>query len=119
MDTLRIKGIKVETIVGVHDWERKLPRTVVIDVELQTDVARAAKKDSLKEALDYAAVAQEITTFVSTSDFQLIETLAERLAQILQQKFGVNWVKLEVHKPGAVPGTSDVSVAIERGIEVR
>ncbi|MGQ0586672.1 MAG: dihydroneopterin aldolase [Gammaproteobacteria bacterium] len=115
MDTIRIKGLKVEAIVGVHDWERKLPRPVIVDVELQTDVARAAKNDSLKDALDYAAVAQEVTTFVGTSDFQLIETLAERLAQKLQQAFGVTWLRLEVHKPGAIPGAGGVSVVIERG----
>ncbi|MGH8441385.1 MAG: dihydroneopterin aldolase [Nevskiaceae bacterium] len=115
MDTIRIRGIKVEAIVGVHEWERKVPRPVLVDVELATDVARAAKRDALKDALDYAAVAQEITTFVSTSDFQLIETLAERLAQKLQQAFAVTWLRLEVHKPGAVPGAADVSASIERG----
>jgi len=115
MGTIRIKGLKVETIVGVHEWERKMPRTVVIDLELAADVARAAKQDALKHALDYAAVAQLVTEFVTTSDFQLIETLAERLAERIQKGFSVAWVKLEVHKPGAIAGAQDVSVSIERG----
>jgi len=118
MDSIRIRGLKVETVVGVHAWERKVPRPVVIDLELATDVARAAKHDALKDALDYAAVAQFVSEFVATSDFQLIETLAERLAEKLQKDFGVQWLKLEVHKPGAVAGAADVSVVIERGIEV-
>ena len=119
MDTIRIRGLKVETVVGVHDWERKLPRPVVIDLELAADAARAARPDALKDALDYAAVAQLVSEFVTTSDFQLIETLAERLAEKVQKDFGITWLKLELHKPGAIAGASDVSVVIERGIEVR
>lgn len=115
MDTVRIRGLKVEAIVGVHDWERRLPRPVVIDLELAADVTRAAKSDALKDALDYAAVAQTVSAFAAASKFQLIETLAERLAAKLQKDFGVAWLKVEVHKPGAVAGAQDVSVAIERG----
>jgi 7,8-dihydroneopterin aldolase/epimerase/oxygenase len=115
MDTIRIKGLKVEAIVGVHDWERQLPRPVVIDLELAADVARAANSDALKDAVDYAAVAQAVSAFAGASKFQLIETLAERLASMLQKDFGVAWLKLEVHKPGAVAGAQDVSVSIERG----
>jgi dihydroneopterin aldolase len=115
MDTIRIRGLKVEAIVGVHEWERKVPRTVVIDLELATDAARAATSDALKDALDYSAIATAAAGFVVAAQPQLIETLAERLAAKLMKDFGVAWVKLEVHKPGAVAGTQDVSVAIERG----
>jgi dihydroneopterin aldolase len=115
MDTIRIRGLKVEGIVGVHDWERRVPRPLVIDLELATDAARAAKKDSLKDALDYAAVAQAVTQVVVTSEFQLIETLAERVASMLLKDFGVAWLRLELHKPGAVAGAQDISVSIERG----
>ena len=115
MDTIRLRGLKAEGIVGVHDWERRQPRPIVVDLELATDAARAAKKDALKDALDYAAVAQAVMQVVATSEFQLIETLAERLAEKLQKDFGVAWLRLELHKPGAVPGAQDVSVSIERG----
>jgi dihydroneopterin aldolase len=115
MDTVKVRGIKAEGIVGVHDWERKVPRTLVVDVELPADVARAAKSDALKDALDYAAVAKAVGAFVGASNFQLIETLAEKLAEKLRAEFGAAWVRLEVHKPGAVPSAQDVSVAIERG----
>lgn len=115
MDTIRLKGLKVETVVGVHDWERKVPRPVVIDLELATDAARAAKSDAIGDALDYSAVAQAVTAFAGASRFQLIETLAQRLAEKLQKDFAVAWLRLELHKPGAVPGAQDVSVAIERG----
>jgi 7,8-dihydroneopterin aldolase/epimerase/oxygenase len=115
MDTVRIRGLKVEAIVGVHDWERKLPRPVVVDLELATDAARAAKSDALKDALDYSAIAQAVTTFAAASKFQLIETLAQQLAEKLMKDFGIPWLRLELHKPGAVPGTQDISVSIERG----
>jgi dihydroneopterin aldolase len=115
MDTIRIRGLKVETIIGVHAWEKKLPRTLVIDLELAADVARAARSDALADALDYHAVAQAASAFVAASRFQLIETLAQRLAEKLQTEFAVGWLKLEVHKPGAVAGAQDISVSIERG----
>lgn len=115
MDTIRIRGLKVETIIGVHEWEKKLARTLMIDLELAADVARAAKSDALADALDYHAVAQATSAFVAASRFQLIETLAQRLAEKLQKEFAVAWVKLEVHKPGAVAGAQDVSVSVERG----
>src|SRR5438046_2512737 len=104
MDTIRIKGLKAETIVGVHDWERRMSRLVVVDLELATDAARAANSDALKDALDYHAVAQATTAFVTASKFQLIETLAELLAAKLRKDFSLAWLRLELHKPGAVAG---------------
>ena len=115
MDTIRIRGLKAEGIVGVHAWERRVPRAIVVDLELAADVARAAQGDALKDALDYAAVAQAAQAFVGASQFQLIETLAEKLAEHLRARFGAAWIRVEVHKPGAVPAAQDVSVAIERG----
>lgn len=105
----------METVVGVHAWERKLPRTVVVDIELACDVARAAHSDALADAVDYSAVARAASTFIGAQRFQLVETLVERLAEKLMADFGAPWVKLELHKPGAVAGAADVSVAIERG----
>lgn len=115
MDIVRIKGLKVDTVVGVHDWERKLPRPVIVDLELSTDAARAAQGDRLGDALDYHAVAQAVTACIRGVQPQLIETLAQRVAVMLQKDFGVAWLRLELHKPGAVAGASDVSVTIERG----
>jgi dihydroneopterin aldolase len=115
MDVVRIRGLKVETIVGVHDWERRLPRPVIVDLELATDAARAAKSDQLQDAVDYHAVAQSVSACIIGAQPQLIETLAQRVADQLMREFGVTWLKLELHKPGAVPGASDVSIAIERG----
>ena len=115
MDTIQIKGLKIEAIIGVHGWEKKLPRTVLIDLELATDAARAASKDAIADALDYSAVADSCTKFVTQSRFQLIETLAQRLADIRMKEFGAPWLRITIHKPGAVPAAQSVRVTIERG----
>jgi 7,8-dihydroneopterin aldolase/epimerase/oxygenase len=115
MDVVRIRGLKIETVVGVHDWERKLPRTVTVDLELATDAARAAASDRLADAVDYYAVAEAVKACVRAQKPQLIETLAQHVAEMLQKDFGVAWLKLELHKPGALAGATGVSISIERG----
>lgn len=115
MDTIRIRGLKTEGVIGVHAWERKLPRVLLIDLDLATDAARAAKTDALGDALDYHAVSLAVTTLVAEGKAQLLETLAEQLAAMLKERFGVSWLSLTVHKPGAVPAAAGVSVSIERG----
>lgn len=115
MDTLRITGLKTEALIGVHAWERKLPRTLLMDLELATDLARAARSDAITDALDYAAVADVTIAFVRESRYQLVETLAERLAEKLMKEFRTPWLRITVHKPGAVPAAQSVSVTLERG----
>jgi 7,8-dihydroneopterin aldolase/epimerase/oxygenase len=119
MDRIQIRGLKAETVIGVHEWERKLPRPVVVDVELPTDAARGAASDRLADALDYHAIGAAITTFVGAARVQLIETLAEQLAAELMRQFALPWISLTVHKPGAVAGAQDVSVSIQRGVRVK
>lgn len=118
MDLIRIRGLKAEALIGVHDWERKLPRTLLVDLDLATDAARAAGKDRLEDALDYHAVSQAVLALTAESRVQLLETLAERLAAMLQEKFRVRWLALTLHKPGAVPAAQDVSISIERGSRI-
>lgn len=115
MDTIHIRGLKVEALIGVHAWERQLPRPLVVDLELGTDVARAAASDRLADALDYQAVADAATAFVGASRLQLVETLAEQLAAKLRKDFKLPWLRLTVHKPGAVAAAQDISVTVERG----
>ena len=115
MDTIFLKDIRVQTIVGVWDWERQMPQTVSIDLELGADVQRAAETDNIESTLDYRAVAKRVSGFVAESRFQLIESMAEGIAEIVTGEFAVPWVKVTVHKLGAVRGSSDVGVIIERG----
>jgi dihydroneopterin aldolase len=115
MDIIFLKDIRVETIVGIWDWERRMPQSVSIDLELGADIRRAAESDNIDSTLDYRAVAKRVRTFVAESRFQLIETMAEGIAEIVTGEFAVPWVKVSVHKPGAVRGSQDVGIIIERG----
>ena len=115
MDKIFLRELKVETIIGIWDWERKIRQTVVIDLEMSADIAKAAATDDIKDTLDYKGVAKRIQQFVSESSFQLVETLAERIAGIVRDEFDVAWVRVRVNKPGAIRGSRDVGIDIERG----
>lgn len=115
MDKIFLNELKVDTIIGIWDWERKIRQTVIIDLEMSADIARAAATDSVKDTLNYKSVAKRIQSFVSDSSFQLVETLAERIAGIVRDEFDVQWVKVRVNKPGAIRGSKDVGIQIERG----
>jgi len=115
MDIIYLKDLHVETIVGIHEWERHTRQTVVLDIEMAGDVARAAGTDRIEDTIDYKAVALRLAQFASESRFNLVETLAERLAGILLEEFGVSWCRLRLNKQGAVRDVRDVGVVIERG----
>lgn len=115
MDIVFIRELKVQTVIGAFEWERSIRQTVVLDLEMGADVAKAAATDQLEDALDYKAVSDRISGFISESSFQLVETLAESVAAILQKEFDITWLRLRVSKPGAVRGAKDVGVLIERG----
>jgi dihydroneopterin aldolase len=115
MDTVFINDLRIETIIGIYDWERKVRQTISLDLEMAADIGRAAATDAIDDTLNYKAVAKRLIAFVEGSDFQLVETLAEKVAAIVLSEFSVPWLKLTVHKPGAVRGSRDVGVVIERG----
>ncbi len=115
MDTIFLHDLKVDTVIGIWDWERKIRQTVVIDLDMSADIAKAAATDSVDDTLNYKNVAKRVQQFVADSSFQLVETLAERIAGIVTDEFGVAWVRVRVNKPGAIRGARDVGVIIERG----
>jgi dihydroneopterin aldolase len=115
MDIVFLRDLRVETVIGIYDWEREIKQTVVLDLEMGADVARAAVSDQIEHALDYKSVAKRLIDFVEQSEFQLVETLAERCAGIVREEFGVPWVRLTLNKIGAVRGARDVGVIIEPG----
>ncbi len=114
MDTIFLRDLKVETIVGVWDWERKVRQTVSIDLEMAADIRRAAASDNLDDTLNYKLVAKRVQQFVGESNFQLVETLAEKIAEVVLNDFDVPWVEVCVNKPGAIRGARDVGVRIRR-----
>ena len=115
MDIVFLRDLRIETIIGIFDWERRTRQTIILDLEMSADIARAAASDHIDDTLNYKAVAKRLMQFVGESEFQLVETLAERCAQIIREEFGVRWVRLTLNKKGAVRDATDVGVIIERG----
>ena len=115
MDIVYLNDLRIDTIIGVYDWERRTRQTVIFDIEMATDIRKAAKADNIDNTLDYKAVAKRLIAFVSESKFELVETLAEKVASVLVDEFNVSWCRVRLNKKGAVRGVRDVGVIIERG----
>lgn len=113
-DIIYLNDLKIDTVIGVYDWERRITQTISIDLEMATDIRKAAKSDHIDDTLNYKAVAKRLIAFVGESRFQLVETLAEEVAAIILNEFDVPWVKVRINKQGAVRYAGDVGVIIER-----
>jgi dihydroneopterin aldolase len=114
MDKIFLSALSVECIVGIWEWERRVKQTVIIDLEMAADIRRAAASDRIEDTIDYKKVAKRLLAFVGDSQFHLVETLAERIAQVVVVEFGVEWVKVRLNKQGAIRGARDVGIEIER-----
>ncbi len=117
MDTVFIEDLRIETVIGIYDWERKIRQVVALDLEMAFDNRKPAASDRIEDTLDYKAVSKRLIAFVENSTFQLVETLAERCAEIVLSEFNVAWLRLRLAKPGAVRGSKSVGVVIERGVK--
>lgn len=115
MDIVYIEGMQVETVIGIYDWEREIKQTVCLDLQMGTDIRQAASTEDIDNCVSYQTVSERLISFIEESEFQLVETMAEEIAQIVLDEFDVRWVKLKLGKPGAVPAATDVGVIIERG----
>jgi dihydroneopterin aldolase len=115
MDIIFIRDLRVETLIGVYPQERQSRRTLLLDLELGADIRPATATDCLDDTLNYQAVAQRIIEFAATCDCQLVETLGERIADLVLREFGAPWLRLTLRKPGAVPEAREVGIIIERG----
>ena len=113
-DTVFLRGLAVDTTIGFFEWERHVRQTVVIDLEIPVDCARAAASDDVADTTDYKRIAKRTVQFVNESSFKLVETLAHRLATTLLEEFDIAWIRLTLNKPGAIRGSRDVGVMIER-----
>ncbi len=115
MDIVYIRELEIETIIGIFDWERKVRQMISLDLEMGWDIRPAAASDDIAHAMDYKAVSKRLIGFIEGSEFFLVETLAEQVAAIVREEFGVPWLRLRVSKPGALRGAKDVGILIERG----
>ncbi|KGJ89278.1 dihydroneopterin aldolase [Thalassotalea sp. ND16A] len=116
MDIVFIEGLQVQTTIGYYEWEKKIKQLLVFDLQLGTDISKAASGDELAKTLDYAVIATLVDEFANANPVDLIETLAERLAAHLMDEFGISWIKLKIAKPTAVKAAAAVGVIIERGV---
>lgn len=117
MDIVYIRDLRIETIIGIFEWEREVLQTVSIDLEMAADIRPAAASDDIADALDYKTIAKRVIQFVSDNHFLLVERLAEELATVIMAEFGVPWLRLRLSKPGALRGAADVGLIIERGVQ--
>lgn len=115
MDIVYIRDLRIDTIIGIYDWEREVRQTVSIDLEMASDIRKAAETDDIQYALNYKAVSKRLISYIENRNALLVETLAEEIAQIIRTEFNVPWLRLRLSKPGAVRGARDVGLLIERG----
>jgi dihydroneopterin aldolase len=114
-DIVFIRGLRLNTVIGVYGWEREVRQELRLDLEMAWDTAPAGASDDVADALDYSAVAQRLQRLAKEHSFQLIEAFAAEVASVLRREFGLPWLRLRVCKPGAVSEADDVGVLIERG----
>jgi dihydroneopterin aldolase len=114
-DKVSIIDLSVDTVIGVYDWERETEQSLVFNIDMASDVGKAAASDNIADALDYSKIAAAVRTVVTEGKFQLIETAAERVAERLLDGFGLSWVRVEVAKPLPREGYTAV-ITIERPI---
>jgi 7,8-dihydroneopterin aldolase/epimerase/oxygenase len=115
MDIIYLRDLRIDTIIGIYDWERRMKQTIILDLEMGTDIRKAANSDNIEDTLNYKAVAKRLMSYVGESEFELVETLAEKITEIIMTEFKVPWCRLSLNKKGAVRGVRDVGVIIERG----
>ncbi len=115
LDIVFIEDLRIETIIGIYDWEREVKQTIALDIEMAADNTKPASTENIEDALNYKAVSKRMIAFTEESKFQLVETLAERLVEIILNEFDVPWCRLKLRKMGAVTGSKAVGVIIERG----
>lgn len=115
MDIVYIRDLRIETIIGIYDWERQVKQTVSLDLEMATDIRRAGETDDIQYALNYKAVSKRVIAFVENRQALLVEALAEEVAALVLSEFAVPWLRLRLGKPGALRGARDVGLVIERG----
>lgn len=114
MDTIFISGLKADTIIGIYEWEKNTRQTILLDLEMATDISKAAASDDIEDTLNYKSISKRLVEFIENSKFELVERLAEEISSLLIVEFGVQELNLTLHKPGALSDADDVGIKITR-----
>jgi dihydroneopterin aldolase len=115
MDIIFLSEVKIQTTLGVPEWERMVPQTIVLDIEIAMPNSKSCQSDNIQDTIDYGSIVNRMRETLASKSFQLVEALAEHLCQLIMQEFGAPWVKIKVAKPGILPGVKALGVVIERG----
>lgn len=115
MDIIFLQEVKVETKLGVPEWERMTPQTIILDLEIAIPHSHSCQSDTIGDTVDYGAVVTRIRQTLAEKSFHLVEALADHICQLILAEFGSPWVKVKVAKPGILPGLKALGVVIERG----
>ena len=114
MDIIFLEQVKVQTKLGVPEWERMMPQTIILDIEIGYDLTNACQSDTITDTIDYGAVVRRIRETLTENSFKLVEALAEHLCQLVLKEFSALSVKIKVAKPGILPGLKALGVIVER-----
>ncbi len=114
MDIIYLHNLRVDTVIGVWDWERRIRQTLIFDLDLGADFTRAGASDDVADTVDYKAVCDRLTSVIQASEFKLIEALGDCLVRIIFDEFKVNWLRLRITKQGVLRNVRDVGIVIER-----
>ena len=114
MDTIFLEQVKVQTKLGVPEWERLIEQTIILDIEISIDLSKSCQSDSIQDTIDYGLVVGRIRETLSQNSFKLVEALAEHVCQLILTEFGGVSVKVRVAKPGILPGLKALGVVVAR-----
>ena len=114
MDTIFLEQVAVKTILGVPEWERLQPQTIMLDIEIGYDLTKSCQSDAIEDTIDYGMVVKRIRETLKENRFKLVEALAEHLCQLILQEFKAESVKVKVAKPNILAGLKALGVMIER-----
>ncbi len=114
MDTIFLSEVRVETKLGVPDWERMTPQTIVLDIEIGMPHSRSCQTDAIEDTIDYGKVVARIRETLKENSFRLVEALGEHVCQLILNEFSAPWVKIKIAKPAILPGLKALGVVLER-----
>jgi len=117
MDKIFLRELEIDAVIGIWEWERRIRQKISIDLDMATDARKASGADQVEGTLNYRDVAKRLIEFVSNSQFELVESLAEAVARIVVVEFRVPWARVSIAKPGAIDGSRMVGIVIERSAE--
>jgi 7,8-dihydroneopterin aldolase/epimerase/oxygenase len=114
MDITYIHELKIQTIIGIFDWERENKQTLFIDLDIGSNFSKAISSDNINDCIDYTQVCKEITELANQHSYQLVESFAEKISLIILQQFNAHWVRVKINKPLAIDNALSTGVIIER-----